>query len=270
MAASAVPVMHSMASWVYKYVFVQDVARSGRGAGKPVVFTNVRHDLDKKRFVKWLVQVCCKPFGSRTFPMEVLGHVRVCLDDGEAIRIAQMTDVHRFPENVTVWDCPKGRRIDMASQAYSKTGDVELLESVLSRCKPHLLVFTGDIIDGRPFHTGDSCGWRTAFLKLLEPVNRIGSFSVHYGCCHLTHEHEHLSQVTLGVPSQGFRGRLYQGITTTTTPHGLERIYCRSTICPGAHHTGLQTSTILSLLARGTVRIQQHLCGSGYSSFGDV
>ena len=108
--------------------------------------------------------------------MEVLGHVRLCVGETDAIRIAQVTDVHRFPGNVTYWDCPKGRRMELASQDYSKNGDIELLQIVLVRCKPHFVVFTGDIIDGRPFHASPASAWRATFLELLEPVLKCGCF----------------------------------------------------------------------------------------------
>ena len=111
--------------------------------------------------------------------MEVLGHVQLSAGEGDVIRIAQVTDVHCFPESLKYWDSPKGRTIHLASP-YSKTGHIELLDAVLNRCKPHFVVFTGDIIDGRPFSSSDPSGWRPTFQKLLEPVHKLGPFGAEF------------------------------------------------------------------------------------------
>jgi hypothetical protein len=62
----------------------------------------------------------------------------------------QVTDLHHFPAGALSFET-KGRVVDFARDGYSNTRAIEVFELLLARLKPHLVLFTGDIIDGRPF-----------------------------------------------------------------------------------------------------------------------
>lgn len=121
--------------------------------------------------------------------MEDLGHRQLLRkgcslqDEGveTPIRILQVTDLHHFPSWCTEFDvrAAKGRVVPIGpGSAYSQRGDVALLASILERVRPHLVVLTGDIIDGRPFGVEgvqpDVDGWRTMLLEVLAPIVAAG------------------------------------------------------------------------------------------------
>eukprot|EP00435_Cladocopium_sp_Y103_P057452 s1055_g19.t1 len=88
------------------------------GPGRPVVLTGIRVESRE-------------PVGtvSRRLAMEVLGHVPLKVAEGDSIRIAQVTDVHRFPSTCRFWTNGRGQRVDL--ETYRAGGEIELLEAVL-------------------------------------------------------------------------------------------------------------------------------------------
>lgn len=122
-------------------------------------------------------------------PMQDVGHHQLlrkgCSPEVQGlqtpIRILQVTDLHHFPSWCTEFDVrsAKGRVVPIGpGSAYSQQGDVALLTSSLKRVRPHLVVLTGDIIDGRPFGaegvSPDTDGWRTVLLEVLAPIVAAG------------------------------------------------------------------------------------------------
>lgn len=115
-------------------------------------------------------------------------------DADDQIRIVQFTDMHLFPDGATAWTCTaKGRfpprLVDFTREAFvtPNAGAVDLVESLIASARPHLVLFTGDIVDGRPFgransalvegtevglppHPGAFEGFRRAFAPVLEPL----------------------------------------------------------------------------------------------------
>ena len=93
--------------------------------------------------------------------MEQLPHVQLLAGDAEdAIRILQLTDMHLFPEQAEAWHCTakgtcKPRLVDFAAEhfptPFSNESAAALVDSLVRSARPHLVVFTGDIVDGRPF-----------------------------------------------------------------------------------------------------------------------
>lgn len=114
--------------------------------------------------------------------MQNLGHrvlpLRYGENTGAPIRIVQITDLHHFPETCTEFDCTaaKGRIVPINPDTpYSTTRDCDIIAAVLDRVKPHLVVLTGDIVDGRPFGpSGDAQGWRVSILEVLRPICAFG------------------------------------------------------------------------------------------------
>lgn len=134
-----------------------------------------------------------------------LGHraLRCTAAKGSAVRILQVTDLHHFPKGCSEFDVSqeKGRIIPIgqdgkktrptpaptqtcclplqkvrSASGYTSTGDVQLLSAILARVEPHLVVLTGDIVDGRAFRgrSGEGLGWRRCILEVLAPVVSSG------------------------------------------------------------------------------------------------
>ena len=108
--------------------------------------------------------------------MEVLAHK--CLRERRAdghVRILQLTDIHQFPLGTTTWACEgRGRVINFKEEGYSAARAPALIATLAKTVRPDLVVFTGDVIDGRPFGASSSCadklGWRAAFEALITPL----------------------------------------------------------------------------------------------------
>jgi hypothetical protein len=67
----------------------------------------------------------------------------------------------------------KGRVVDFKREGYSNTRAVDVIQLLLERLKPDLVLFTGDIIDGRPFGASDATeidGWRSVMKILVQVV----------------------------------------------------------------------------------------------------
>jgi hypothetical protein len=115
--------------------------------------------------------------------MEDLGHVQLRARAGDgaartggAVRIAQLTDLHQFPAAVRRWHvAARGRVVDFDQEGYSSTQNVALVEHVLERQRPDLVVLTGDIIDGRPCAGLARDGFKALFMDVLAPLIRSGT-----------------------------------------------------------------------------------------------
>jgi len=85
--------------------------------------------------------------------IENLGHFQLGQDvNGErpGVTICQLTDIHHWPKGKQDFHT-RGRVIEFGVEGYSAEENVHLIENVLEAGKPDLVIFTGDIIDGRPF-----------------------------------------------------------------------------------------------------------------------
>mmetsp|Transcript_46751 Transcript_46751/g.100056 ORF Transcript_46751/g.100056 Transcript_46751/m.100056 type:complete len:418 (-) Transcript_46751:160-1413(-) len=109
--------------------------------------------------------------------MEDLGHhiLKSSVGQDDAIRILQLTDLHHFPAGTTKFDvsAAKGKIIDVGTSKsrYSTDGDLHLIETILDNVRPHLVVLTGDVIDGRVFgKAGNPTAWKECFLEVLQPI----------------------------------------------------------------------------------------------------
>ena len=90
-------------------------------------------------------------------PVNVTG---VADPDNEPIRILQLTDMHLFPDGATSWKCtPKGlvqgRLVDFAAERFPtphcNSLAARLVSDLVEDAQPHMVVFTGDIVDARPW-----------------------------------------------------------------------------------------------------------------------
>ena len=93
-------------------------------------------------------------------PANVTGIAEPADNDDEPIRILQLTDMHLFPDGATSWKCtPKGlvqgRLVDFAAERFptphSNSLAARLVSDLVADARPHLVVFTGDIVDARPW-----------------------------------------------------------------------------------------------------------------------
>jgi hypothetical protein len=131
--------------------------------------------------------------------MEVLPHCRLS-GPAEEIRVLQLTDMHLFPEGSTAWFCSaKGtfapRLVDFEREGFEPIASSATAEAFVSglveHTRPHIVVLTGDIVDGRPFGDrhpafvrGSSVGhprsssavslFSDAFLAALRPLLQRG------------------------------------------------------------------------------------------------
>lgn len=117
------------------------------------------------------------PAGSQTthrLSMEVLSHKCLQARRGDGrLRILQLTDIHQFPIGTTTWECEgRGRVIDFKEEGYSAERAPALIATLAETVCPDLVIFTGDIIDGRPFgaSSSDKRSWRSAFEALIAPL----------------------------------------------------------------------------------------------------
>eukprot|EP00187_Rhodella_violacea_P005954 CAMPEP_0174893722 /NCGR_PEP_ID=MMETSP0167-20121228/8511_1 /TAXON_ID=38298 /ORGANISM="Rhodella maculata, Strain CCMP736" /LENGTH=312 /DNA_ID=CAMNT_0016132613 /DNA_START=83 /DNA_END=1018 /DNA_ORIENTATION=+ len=94
-----------------------------------------------------------------------------------SLRIAQLTDLHHWPSTVHHFAHPfTGRTLPLephpppAPHAYSRHHAIALIARVLAVARPHLIVFTGDILDGRPFAGLAPDSFVEAFEEILKPL----------------------------------------------------------------------------------------------------
>lgn len=101
-----------------------------------------------------------------------LGHVTTHGTDKDIpLRILQLTDLHLFPGSGEWLTC--GQNVKFGNDTrYSTQKCLALMLDIVARVHPQLVVLTGDIIDGRPFH--DSTAWSTALKELVEPIVNLG------------------------------------------------------------------------------------------------
>lgn len=132
--------------------------------------------------------------------MEVLPHVQLASDAADEVRILQLTDMHLFP-HCTAWRCsPKGtfasRDVDFMAEDFPSPLTQEpatvMVRALVEQSRPHLVIFTGDIVDGRPYgheypalqhgvpvHAAGSAQdpfrlFEAAFMRVLEPLLELG------------------------------------------------------------------------------------------------
>lgn len=106
--------------------------------------------------------------------MEDLGNI--CLKRNAAsptLKIAQFTDLHHWPAGVTTF-VARGREIKFEKENYSAEKTVQLITHTLTVPENNdldLAIFTGDIIDGRPFKNLPADSFLEAFQELIAPLN---------------------------------------------------------------------------------------------------
>mmetsp|Transcript_30641 Transcript_30641/g.74653 ORF Transcript_30641/g.74653 Transcript_30641/m.74653 type:complete len:237 (+) Transcript_30641:238-948(+) len=100
--------------------------------------------------------------------MQSLAHVPAG-KAGAPIRILQITDTHLFPDGVVTFKTPK-RTVDMKKENYSNETAERMLKILVEKVKPDIVIFTGDIIDGRPFGEHKRSDFVETFEKFLRPV----------------------------------------------------------------------------------------------------
>lgn len=97
----------------------------------------------------------------------------MCSAASSSLRILQLTDIHQFPLGATVWDnAAKGRVISFEQGGYSTTAGPALVQRLVDQVMPDLVVFTGDIVDGRPFAGAGRNAWVAPFQSLVEPLQK--------------------------------------------------------------------------------------------------
>ena len=104
-------------------------------------------------------------------------------EDGGALRILQLTDLHLFPPQMSEWKRTpphKGVRLDVTREngrtPYSTSACLKLCAKLSAAVRPHLVVLTGDVIDGRPYgelNLGPEA-WRADFQTLIAPLVTAG------------------------------------------------------------------------------------------------
>ena len=103
--------------------------------------------------------------------MEDLGHFELATNSSNTLKIAQFTDLHHFPKDATSFYID-GRTINFEAGNYSSRKTIQLIRHVVERNPDlDLAIFTGDIIDGRPFKKEDSNSFVEAFSELISPLN---------------------------------------------------------------------------------------------------
>ena len=103
--------------------------------------------------------------------MEVLSHRQLTPrgDGSQALRILQLTDIHQFPIEASSWFCAgRGRVIDFQREGYSAGRSSELISVLCQEVRPDLVIFTGDIIDGRPFAAAGRDSWRGIWHRPID------------------------------------------------------------------------------------------------------
>ena len=125
-----------------------------------------------------------------------------------ALRILQLTDMHLWPAEDTEWEvrAKGGRVVDFARDGYDPGvgGRSRWSLRLIEHSQPDLVIFTGDIIDGRPFGEREYPGgdeearsaWKSCFQAVTAPLQACDP------PCH---------------------GRTVRAITTMTTLLGTER-----------------------------------------------
>ena len=103
--------------------------------------------------------------------MEDLGHFELATNSSSTLKIAQFTDLHHFPKDATSFYVD-GRTINFEAGNYSSRKTIQLIRHVVERNPDlDLAIFTGDIIDGRPFKKEDPNSFVEAFSELISPLN---------------------------------------------------------------------------------------------------
>mmetsp|Transcript_5382 Transcript_5382/g.7593 ORF Transcript_5382/g.7593 Transcript_5382/m.7593 type:complete len:413 (-) Transcript_5382:92-1330(-) len=100
--------------------------------------------------------------------MQVLGHKSLGTK-GKPIRILQITDTHLFPKGVSTFKTPT-RVVNLKEEKYGNEVAHRMLKKFVDEVDPHLVIFTGDIIDGRPFGEHKRNDWLDTFQNFIQPL----------------------------------------------------------------------------------------------------
>jgi hypothetical protein len=109
----------------------------------------------------------------RIHGIQILPHLQLAPRKRAALRILQLTDMHLFPPTQTHWTLgtnKNNRVVDFARDGYD-TGNkkaIQLVTQLVTSVDPDLVIFTGDIIDGRPHEK--KRGWYITFLPIIQPL----------------------------------------------------------------------------------------------------
>jgi hypothetical protein len=117
--------------------------------------------------------------------MQRLSHVSLPLRGGErddGLRILQLTDLHLFPSTMVEWANGSHKAVPLdvpragGRAPYSTSACLKLCGELSVAVRPHLVVLTGDVVDGRPF--GELAlgpdAWRECFETLVMPLVAAG------------------------------------------------------------------------------------------------
>ena len=107
--------------------------------------------------------------------IQILEHVQLLQrrKGDKSIRILQLTDMHLFPPHQTTWKLGANKQhrvVDFVKDGYDPGNKkaILLVQTLLQNVQPDLVIFTGDIVDGRP-HTKDD-SWQTTFKDIIQPL----------------------------------------------------------------------------------------------------
>mmetsp|Transcript_20688 Transcript_20688/g.30949 ORF Transcript_20688/g.30949 Transcript_20688/m.30949 type:complete len:411 (-) Transcript_20688:195-1427(-) len=101
--------------------------------------------------------------------MQVLEHVK-CGNSSRPLRLLQITDTHLFPEGVKTFTTHTKRVVDLKKEGYSNDTAKRLLKLFVKEVKPDVVVFTGDIIDGRPFGEHKRVDFKSTMREFIQPL----------------------------------------------------------------------------------------------------
>ena len=107
--------------------------------------------------------------------IQLLDHVQVSPRRGpqdKSLRILQLTDMHLFPPEDKEWILganKKNRVVNFQRDGYDQGNKkaIQLVKTLAESVKPDLVIFTGDIVDGRPFK---KVQWRETFESVTRPL----------------------------------------------------------------------------------------------------
>ena len=124
--------------------------------------------------------------------IQILEHVQVPprrLNDN-SIRILQLTDLHLFPPSDTTWTLGANKQhrvVDFVRDGYDPGNKkcIKLISNLIDSVQPDLVIFTGDIVDGRP-HTKNN--WQTTFAGVIQPLLDAKPYPVPWTFCPGNHD----------------------------------------------------------------------------------
>jgi len=111
--------------------------------------------------------------------MQDLGHVQIESpthrpEDQVGLVLLQVTDLHQWPAGKKEFTA-RGRVIDFDKEGYSSERNLELLQHAIHESTPDVVLFTGDIVDGRPCKDMDAKSFLEVMRQVLQPVLEAGT-----------------------------------------------------------------------------------------------